>query len=129
MYYTCEFCGGNNELELDSSENGFVASGVCEECKAIINLDLDINRNIRKNYSKPNPIVSVEVMIDDNIPEYMSGILRIGSVKLIREFEDSWKSEYVDELVDNTEFHTEEGLSKFVSERLSVSEDIIEIIY
>jgi len=129
MFYICEFCGEDIGLELDSSGNGFVASGVCDECKAIINLDLDINRNIRKNYSKPNPIVSVEVIIDDNMPEYMEGILRIGSVKLEREYQDSRKTEFVDELVDNTEFHTEKALRKFVSQKLNVSEDIIEIIY
>ena len=69
--------------------------------------------------------VSVKVFLDDNVPEYMSGIIRCGSV--VKEYE-SGKEVDCPELIDNTEFHSEEGLIKDVAKRLRVAVDLVKII-
>lgn len=81
-------------------------------------------------------ISRVEIFLDDNVPEYMEGIIRIGSVNY--EFDRSNENEedeedYEDELelpdlVDNTEFHSENELVKYVAKRLNIDTDIVEII-
>ncbi|WP_145039030.1 hypothetical protein [Paenibacillus sp. Y412MC10] len=129
MYHDCMCCGKSVELELDSRDLGFDATGYCDFCKVTINLTLDINMNVIKDYTICNPIVSVEVTVDDNIPEYMGGILRIGSVEIIRENRTDNAPEMVDELVDNTEFHTEEQMRAFAAKKLNVSSDLVEIVY
>lgn len=48
-------------------------------------------------------IEDIKVYLDDNVPEYMSGIIRIGSVTI--NFDDGTYKD-CDELVDNEEFNT-----------------------
>lgn len=48
-------------------------------------------------------IEEIKVYLDDNVPEDMSGIIRIGSVTI--NFDDG-TSKDCDELVDNEEFNT-----------------------
>ena len=70
-------------------------------------------------------IALVKIYLDDDVPEYMSGILRCGSV--ISEDEDGNELKDHQELIDNLEFHSEEALIKYVAERLGVEIDIIVI--
>ena len=70
-------------------------------------------------------IALVKIYLDDDIPEYMSGILRCGSV--ISEDEDGNELKDHQELIDNSEFHSEEALIKYVAEKLGVEIDIIVI--
>lgn len=69
-------------------------------------------------------IALVKIYLDD-VPEYMSGILRCGSV--ISEDEDGNELKDHQELIDNSEFHSEEALIKYVAEKLGVEIDIIVI--
>ena len=69
--------------------------------------------------------VSVKVYLDDNVPEYMSGIKRCGSV--VKEYETG-KEVDCPELIDNTEYHSEEELIKDVAKRLKVSQGLVQII-
>lgn len=69
-------------------------------------------------------IVSVTVTLDDNVPEYMAGIIRCGSV--VSEDEDGNEKSH-EELIDNTEFHAEEELIAHVAKRLGVDPSIIAV--
>jgi hypothetical protein len=71
-------------------------------------------------------VANVKVYLDDNVPEYMEGIKRCGSV--ISEDENGDKIKDHQELIDNTEYHSAEELIKDVANRLGVSPDIVEII-
>lgn len=71
-------------------------------------------------------VAKVEVVLDDNVPEYMAGIVRCGSVysydkddELIMDHQD---------IIDNTEYHSIDELIDDVSKRLGVKADIIEIV-
>lgn len=70
------------------------------------------------------PITLVKISLDEDIPEYMNGISRIGSV--ISEDEQG-KESYHDDLVDNSEFHSIDALKKHVADSLNVNETIVEI--
>jgi len=67
----------------------------------------------------------VEVRLDDNVPECMDGIIRIGSA--IVYFSDNTSKNH-QELVDNVEFDTEEEIANSVAQRLNLNKDLIEII-
>ena len=69
-------------------------------------------------------IVSVVVKLDDNVPEYMQGVLRFCSVT--SEDEDGNETEH-DDLIDNTEFRSEDELSQHVASALNVSVDLVAI--
>lgn len=70
-------------------------------------------------------IAYVSVLLDDDIPDYMSGIIRCGSVRS----QDADGNELKDhqELIDNTEFHSENELFGYVASKLKVSTDILVI--
>lgn len=70
------------------------------------------------------PITLVKISLDENIPEYMSEVFRIGSV--ILEDEQGNESNH-DDLVDNSEFHSIDALKKHVANSLNVDERIVEI--
>ena len=71
-------------------------------------------------------IKRVVVYLDDDVPDYMVGIIRIGSVISYDE-NDNYKNHQ--DLVDNTEFFDENEIKSFVKERLNIdSTEIIEII-
>lgn len=70
-------------------------------------------------------IAYVKIYLDGDVPEYMSGILRCGSV--ISEDEVGNELKDHQELIDNSEFHSEEALIKYVAEKLGVEIDIVVI--
>lgn len=70
-------------------------------------------------------IAHVSVKLDDDVPEYMEGIIRCGSVK--SQDEDGKDLQDHKELIDNTEFRSEDELISYVADRLRVSKDIVEI--
>lgn len=69
------------------------------------------------------PIAYVKVHLDDNVPEYMNGIIRCGSV--VSEDEDGNELKDHQELIDNTEFHSEKELVDHVAKKLGVSADAV----
>ena len=71
-------------------------------------------------------ICRVEVFLDDNVPECMDGIIRIGSV--ISYDSNDYEIENHQELVDNTEFHEISDLIEYVATKLDISRDIIEVL-
>ncbi|WP_369899728.1 hypothetical protein [Bacillus manliponensis] len=79
-------------------------------------------------------ISSVVISLDDDIPEYMEGLIRIGSAEfydangniidngsVIRELNSDL------DLIDNTEFHSEEELKEYVAKKLKINPDDVEI--
>ena len=70
------------------------------------------------------PITLVKISLDENMPEYMSEIFRIGGV--ISEDEQGNETDH-DDLVDNSEFHSIDALKKHVANSLNVDETIVEI--
>lgn len=63
--------------------------------------------------------------MDDNVPEYMDGIIRCGSV--LSYDKNSIEVDH-QELIDNTEYHSEDELVEDIAKRLEVNKSIIEII-
>lgn len=65
-----------------------------------------------------NSIESINIYLDDNVPEYMNGVLRIGSVIIStinnQEFD-------IQELVDNKDFHSEKAIENFVDKMLGTA--------
>lgn len=61
-----------------------------------------------------NDIESVSIYLDDNVPDYMEGILRIGSV-IISTNEEEFD---IQELVDNSEFRSKRSIENFVNKIL-----------
>lgn len=70
-------------------------------------------------------IALVRITLDNNVPEYMKGIIRCGSV--ISEDENGRTIKDHQELINNAEFHSESELLSFVAQRLGVSESVVEI--
>lgn len=76
-----------------------------------------------------NTIVSAEVYLDDDVPEYMDGIIRVGSVTFFDE-----DGEEIDDiklnnsLVDNAEFHDVESLIKSIAKRIDIHPSHVEIV-
>lgn len=70
------------------------------------------------------PITLVKISLDENMPEYMSEIFRIGGV--ISEDEKGNESHHND-LVDNLEFRSIDTLKQHVANFLNVDETIVEI--
>ncbi|AWI08677.1 hypothetical protein [Ereboglobus luteus] len=71
-------------------------------------------------------IALIEVMLDDDVPEYMDGILRIGSVISKNENDDEIKDHQ--ELVNNNEFHSKDEIIRYIAKKLKVEETIVQII-
>ncbi len=69
-------------------------------------------------------IESIEIMISDNDPEYMAGIIRIGTVHL---FYTNNKTMIVDDYA-NKEFQSENELINFVAQEFNVSTDLVTIV-
>ena len=65
-----------------------------------------------------NSIESINIYLDDNVPECMDGVLRIGSVIIStitnQEFD-------IQEFVDNSEFYSEKAIENFVNKTLGTS--------
>ncbi|MBY6205531.1 hypothetical protein [Halomonas denitrificans] len=67
----------------------------------------------------------VSVHLDDDVPEYMRGIIRCGSV--VSQDEDGNELKDHQELIDNTEFRSEDELISYVASKLGVSKDMVGI--
>lgn len=70
-------------------------------------------------------IAYVRVYLDDDVPEYMQGIIRCGSV--FSDDEDGKELKTHEEIIDNTEYHSAQELINDVASRLGVSPEIVEI--
>lgn len=70
-------------------------------------------------------IERVEIFLDDNVPEYMEGIIRCESVI---SYDEDNKSTNHQDLIDNSEYESEKELLKDIASRLNVSKSIIEIM-
>ncbi|MBG9544616.1 hypothetical protein ABE29_18110 [Cytobacillus firmus] len=125
MQNTCKCCKNKIYLDKDTSANGYIISGQCDSCGAVINYEEDIFGNTIKDFSKCPSIDSVEVALDSDVPDYMEGIIRIGS---ITKFFDNGKSVESDELTTNEEFHSEKELIDFVAKKLKISSSIVSFI-
>ncbi|WP_126536012.1 hypothetical protein [Aerosticca soli] len=68
-------------------------------------------------------VAYVSIHLDDNVPEYMQGIIRCGSV--VSEDEDGNELKDHQELIDNKEFHSEDELIEYVANKLGVSKNIV----
>jgi hypothetical protein len=78
---------------------------------------------------------SVQIYLDDNIPEYMDGLLRIRSVLYIDDNGDEIEENVYEEFeitvrpndLVNLEYHTGQELEKDVAERVGIDSDLVEI--
>lgn len=70
-------------------------------------------------------IERVEIFLDEDVPEYMEGIIRCGSVISYDQNDEETNHQ---ELIDNTEYNSEKELKKDISERLAADESIIEVM-
>lgn len=62
-------------------------------------------------------IESIDIFLDDNVPEYMCGVLRIGSVII-----HTGSSEFdIQEFVDNYEFRSENEIENYVNKELGTT--------
>ena len=74
--------------------------------------------DLLKKYSiNKDDIESVSIFLDDNVPDYMDGRLRIGSVKI----STNKKEIYINELVDNSEFTDYLSIENFVNKSLETN--------
>lgn len=70
-------------------------------------------------------ITKVEVFLDDDVPDYMEGVIRCGSVI---SFDENGNETNHQELIDNTEYYDEKALVKDVAKRLDVEKEKIQIL-
>ena len=70
-------------------------------------------------------IEEVKVYLDENMPEYMDGIIRCGLCEVVY---DKGHREYDDNVVDNTEYHSEYEMKNDIAKRLNVSPDVVEVL-
>lgn len=69
-------------------------------------------------------IKQVLITLDENIPEYMSDILRC---EIVISFDENGNEKNHQNLIDNNEFHSEKELIYHIADRLKISPDIISI--
>ncbi len=75
-------------------------------------------------------IHSAIVYLDDDVPEYMDGIIRVGSVQFFDENGNEIdNTDLNNKLVDNQEFRSEEQVIKSIAKRLDISVDNVEVEY
>lgn len=65
----------------------------------------------------------IKITLDDNVPEYMDGIIRCNSV--VAEDEDGNQVQDYPDLVDNTEFSSQDDMVTHIAAKLNVSTDIV----
>lgn len=74
-------------------------------------------------------IVRAKVYLDDDVPEYMEGIIRVGSLEFYDIDDKSIKNVKLNnQLVDNTEYHDENELIEDIAKRLGLPSSAVEII-
>ncbi len=92
-------------------------------------IEMFTEANVKVNYyrvTEDNPIASVEVYLDEDIPEYMPGTIRCGSV-ISSDKKGNQLKDHQD-LIDNKEFDTKENLVKYIADKLNVDKSIISIV-
>lgn len=67
-------------------------------------------------------ITQVTIYLDEEVPEYMAGIMRCGSV--ISEDENGNETDH-QELIDNDEYHSGAEMITGVASKLGVNENIV----
>lgn len=68
-------------------------------------------------------IETINIYLDDNVPDYMDGVLRIGSV-IVSTNKDDFD---IQEFVNNDEFRSEKDIIKFVNRILGTTiADVVE---
>ncbi|PFS62753.1 hypothetical protein COK41_14805 [Bacillus cereus] len=75
-------------------------------------------------------INNVVISLDDDVPEYMEGIIRVGSAEyydIDGEVMDKSSLDKDSDVVDNTEFHSEAELKEVVAKRLGISPTDVDI--
>lgn len=76
-----------------------------------------------------NKIESAQIWLDDDMPEHMAGIIRLGAIEFFDEDGETVHDATLHtELVDNSEFHSVEKLLEHVARKLEVDSSQIEII-
>jgi len=74
-------------------------------------------------------IVRAEVYLDDDMPEYMEGIIRIGSLEFYGIDDDLIEDVKLNnQLVDNTEYYSRNKLIEDTAKRLGLPSSAVEII-
>ncbi len=114
------------ESEIDFQANELI--------KQVEKLRKEVKKKLREAQSRHDRIVKeimkqiahVRITLDDNVPESMDGIIRVGSV--ISEDENGNIIKDHQELVDNIEYHTRQELINSVGKRLNVDPSICEIV-
>lgn len=79
------------------------------------------------NMSKINNVV---ISLDDNVPEYMEGIIRVGSAEYYDIDGKVIDEKFLDkepDVVDNTDFHSETELKEVVAKKLGISPTDVDI--
>lgn len=107
---------------------------VDELIKQIEDLRVEVKDKLRlaqSNHSKiiedkMKEIAFVRIVLDDNVPEYMSGVIRVGSI--ISEDEDGNEIMDHQKLIDNTEYHSNDELIEDIARKLEVDKSICEIV-
>lgn len=107
---------------------------VDELIKQIEDLRVQVKDKLRlaqSNHSKiiedkMKEIAFVRIVLDDNVPEYMSGVIRVGSI--ISEDEDGNEIMDHQKLIDNTEYHSNDELIEDIARKLEVDKSICEIV-
>ena len=64
-----------------------------------------------------NDIESIEIFLDDNVPECMDGVLRVGSV-IVTTVNEEFD---IQEFVNNDEFRSEKAIENYVNKGLGTT--------
>lgn len=74
-------------------------------------------------------IVSAQIYLDENVPEYMEGLMRLGSIEFFDEDGEIVHNVTLNnDLVDNSEFHDKIRLIEYVAKRLGIDSSQIEVL-
>jgi len=74
-------------------------------------------------------IVSAQIYLDDNVPDHMDGLVRLGSIEFFDEDGETVHDVTLNNsLVDNSEFHNVTGLIEYIAKRLGIDSSQIEIL-
>lgn len=70
-------------------------------------------------------VAYVRVYLDDDVPEFMQGIIRCGHV--VSEDKDGNELRVHEDLIDNTDYHSAQDLIDDVARRIGVSSNLVGI--
>ncbi|MGL5750943.1 MAG: hypothetical protein ACRCXT_10480, partial [Paraclostridium sp.] len=71
-------------------------------------------------------IENIEIFLDEYLPDYMEGVIRIESGKIY--LSDGSEKDIEDKFIDK-EFHQERELVQCISKEYEVSKDVVEVLY